>query len=86
MTKEVNGKPFPKVYPNPAKEKFVIALKGLGKVSVTIFDVLGKPIYNHSTIKETLEIDTNGRFKSGIYLIKVLSENHKVYHTKLVIH
>ncbi|MFD0835644.1 T9SS type A sorting domain-containing protein [Mariniflexile aquimaris] len=76
---------FIKVYPNPANDKFVLNFKGLGKASVSIYDILGKPVYTTTTTSDKIEIETGSKFQSGIYLIKVSDENQKVYHTKLVI-
>lgn len=76
---------FIKVYPNPATDKFVLNFRGLGKASVSIYDILGKPVYTTTTTSDKIEIETGSKFQSGIYLIKVSDENQKVYHTKLVI-
>lgn len=73
-----------KVYPNPANNKFTIALKGLGKAKVVINDMLGKVVYNNITSAKSLEVKRNENFTTGIYIIKVVA-NGKLYHSKLVI-
>ena len=74
-----------KVYPNPANNNFTIALNGFNSASVTICDILGKPVYRNKTNASSIQIENDGRFKSGMYLIKVVTENQRVYHNKLVI-
>jgi hypothetical protein len=74
-----------RVYPNPANNKFTIALKGLNKVDITIYNILGKPVYANSTNEGKIEIENDNRFQSGIYLIKVVDDYKRAYHSKLVI-
>jgi hypothetical protein len=74
-----------KVYPNPANNKFTIALKGLSKANIVISDMLGKTIYVNTTTSNTIQIHNYGRFKPGIYLIKVLGDDQSVYNSKLVV-
>ncbi|WP_282135197.1 T9SS type A sorting domain-containing protein [Seonamhaeicola maritimus] len=74
-----------RVFPNPANDNFTIALKNLGNVKVKIIDVLGKTIYESQSSGKNLQINNDGRFKSGIYLIKVIDNTNRVYHTRLVI-
>ena len=74
-----------KVYPNPANSNFTIALNGFNSASVTIYDILGKPVYRNKTNASSIQIENDGRFKSGMYLIKVVTDNQSVYHTKLVL-
>ncbi len=74
-----------KIYPNPAKNKFTIALRGLNKADITISDMLGKTIYMNSTTSDKIQINNDGRFKPGIYLIKVVADNQRIYNSKLVV-
>ena len=75
-----------KVYPNPANNKFTIALKGFNKAEVAIYDLLGKPVYKNSITNTSIQIEnTSNRFTSGLYLVRVVAEDQKVYHSKLVI-
>ncbi|TXG39501.1 T9SS type A sorting domain-containing protein [Seonamhaeicola maritimus] len=73
-----------RVFPNPANDNFTIGLKNLDNVKVKIFDVLGKTIFESQSSDENLKINNDGRFKSGIYLIKVIDNANRVYHTRLV--
>ncbi len=71
-----------KVYPNPSADRFTISFKNMNGVKVSIYDVLGKVVYQNSTNKDRLVVDND--FKSGIYLVKVIDDTNRVYHTKLV--
>ena len=74
-----------KIYPNPANNNFTIAIKGLNKAHVKIYNLLGKLIYETSIEKQITRIDNFGSFKSGIYLVKVIGDTQKIYNQKLVI-
>ncbi len=73
------------VFPNPAKDGFTIKMNAFGKAAITISDILGKTVYTNTVQANSIQIETTNRFKSGIYLIKVVGDSQKVYHTKLVI-
>jgi hypothetical protein len=65
------------IYPNPANDRITLNFGSpVEKAIISIFDVQGRLIISKSvanTAIENLEID---QFGSGIYLIKVASENH----------
>ena len=74
-----------KIYPNPAKNNFTIKFQNIDNVkNVEIYDILGKRVYQNSSLTNVLKIENTG-FKSGIYLIKTLLGNNKVMHTKLLV-
>ncbi len=74
-----------KVYPNPANNKFTIALNNIDNASISIYNILGKKVYQKFNVKESLEIMNNNRFETGIYLIRVTDSKQKIYYKKLVI-
>ncbi|MWW23188.1 Ig-like domain-containing protein [Algibacter lectus] len=74
-----------KVYPNPARNKFILVLSGFNSATVTIYDILGKPVYKSSTNSNRLEIENQGRFKKGVYFIEVLDVYQRINRTKLVV-
>ncbi|GAA4814733.1 hypothetical protein GCM10023330_23200 [Litoribaculum gwangyangense] len=75
-----------KVYPNPAKDSFTIALNKVSVAKVKIYNVLGKLIYQKETNDNNVEIKTDQMFNSGLYLIKIEDkETNRVFHTKLMI-
>jgi hypothetical protein len=74
-----------KVYPNPAKDAFKIQLQNISNAKVEIYNTLGKIVYKNSTKTGVVEVKSVHSLTSGVYLIKALLENNKVYHTKLVI-
>ncbi|WP_299064225.1 BNR-4 repeat-containing protein [uncultured Polaribacter sp.] len=73
------------IYPNPANNNFTIAVKGINKADIKIYNLIGKLIYQASTDKETTLINNFGKFKSGIYLVRVIGDNHNIYNQKLII-
>jgi|GEM_PF-2399601 len=73
------------IYPNPAKDTFTIALHNLNNAKVQIYNILGKVVYENSTSNGAIEIKSGHNLPSGIYLVKALADNNKVYHTKLII-
>lgn len=71
------------VYPNPAKNNFTISLENIETAKVAIYTILGKLVYKKSITKGVIHI--NDKLQSGVYLVKVFSENKKVCHSKLII-
>ncbi len=85
-TPEVEADAFSaKIFPNPANNEFTILLNGVNKANIVINDMLGKVIYQNSINSNRIEIENNGRFKSGLYIIKVVDDNQRVFHAKLMI-
>lgn len=74
-----------KVFPNPASQNFTVLLNGTNKATIVINDMLGKVVYQNTMDSNKIEIQNNGRFKSGLYLLKVIDDNQRVFHSKLVI-
>ena len=74
-----------KVYPNPAKERFTIKLQNITNAKVEIYNLMGKVVYQNDITNGAIDVKSGNNFSSGIYLIKVLTDDNKVYHTKLVI-
>ena len=72
------------VYPNPFENDFNILYNGEGLMSVSIYDVAGKLIYNKdhlfTTPQKTISVDA---ISSGVYLVK-LQSNKLNYFTKLI--
>jgi hypothetical protein len=75
-----------KTYPNPTSDNFTIKLNNIDNASISIYDVLGKMVYKKTHVNKSLEVVNQNRFKTGIYLIKVLDSNQKVHYNKLIIH
>ena len=72
------------VYPNPFESDFNILYNGEGLMSVSIYDVAGKLIYNKdhlfTTPQKTISVDG---ISSGVYLVR-LQSNKLNYFTKLI--
>lgn len=73
-----------KIYPNPAKNNFIISLKGIDKAVITIHDILGKTIYKNVTTNRSIELSTSNGFTAGMYIIRVISGG-QTYQNKLII-
>ena len=74
-----------KVFPNPAKEIFTISLNNIDQAKVIIYNTLGKSVYSGLTSNGSVQIENNRNFAPGLYLIKAISKDNKVYHSKLII-
>ncbi len=74
-----------KVYPNPAKEIFTISLNNIDQAKVIIYNTLGKSVYSGLTSNGSIQIENNRKFAPGLYMIKAISNDNKIYHSKLVI-
>ncbi|WP_186561800.1 T9SS type A sorting domain-containing protein [Hyunsoonleella aquatilis] len=74
-----------KIYPNPANDRFTIAFKNISNIEgVEIYSILGKRVYQNEFNGSDLVVES-ANFKAGVYLVKALADDNKVYHTKLVI-
>jgi hypothetical protein len=64
------------IYPNPTNSILNVEVKnGMSNGTIAVFDMLGKKIYNHSiTSNDISKIDVTN-WNSGLYLIKIASEN-----------
>lgn len=73
------------VYPNPSNGLFSIDLNGIENIkSLLIFDVTGKKVLQKSVLSEVTTIDMRS-FVSGIYFIKVVTDNRQ-YIQRLILH
>lgn len=73
-----------KIYPNPAKDAFTIAFKGIRNATVRISDMLGKVVYQTSTKDERIELSKADGFSTGLYIIQVSDENGRKSNKKLL--
>jgi hypothetical protein len=64
-----------KVYPNPASSKTNICVNGLdNKATITVSDMQGNIILSNQINNETYELNVEN-YASGVYFIKITSEN-----------
>lgn len=63
-----------KIYPNPASDFINIELKRNSSFSIDIFDELGQIVWREENKNDVVKIPTSN-FASGIYLIKIQTEN-----------
>ena len=74
------------VYPNPAKNQINISIKdGImeSPVCVSIYDILGKVIYNEFSSKNKITINSSD-WASGLYTLR-LEQNEKSIYKKIII-
>ncbi len=74
-----------KIYPNPADDFINIQIKNHlinPKFQVFIFDITGKNVFKKTFHKNLFQIDLSN-FKSGIYSLKIISENI-VFNKKII--
>lgn len=69
------------IYPNPSTGIFNIVSQQ--NISVEIYDLLGKLVYNQSLANGTNSIDISN-FNTGVYLLKVTDDNGKSESHKLI--
>lgn len=63
-----------KVYPNPAKDNWILSTKNIKMTSIQVFDMLGKNVL--SLKPNTSEAKINGaNLKSGLYFAKISTAN-----------
>ena len=75
------------VYPNPsATGVFTIVLPETAqKISLTVWDAMGKTCYSHVYAKGGLQTINLKRFAPGVYLLEAMEENGKLFTSRLVI-
>lgn len=73
------------VYPNPNKGSFNVQLKNNEAIKeVKIYDLRGSNVYTEFIQSNEIQIQTNN-LNAGLYFVYVVTENQKVYHTKIII-
>ncbi|MFD2727621.1 T9SS type A sorting domain-containing protein [Hyunsoonleella rubra] len=73
-----------KIYPNPVQDKFTINFQNINVTKVTIYNILGKVVYEKLTNSYgKLEVKEN--FESGVYLVKGFTGDNRMFHSKLIV-
>ena len=60
-------------------------MSNISEADVIIYNTFGKVVYKEKTNTGDIKFDNNNNLTPGIYLIKAISGDGKVYHTKLII-
>jgi hypothetical protein len=71
------------IFPNPANNS--ITIKGNGLNRVEIYDLQGRKLAEYNNIKDHLQINDLSKFESGVYFVKMYTENHQMATKRLVI-
>ncbi len=78
---EINLKPVPTIYPNPATKNLFISSNNEIVNTVTIFNHLGQKVIVKTTPTDKIDVSM---LKQGIYVIELVSNKYKTKH-KLII-
>ena len=63
------------IYPNPANEKITIEAQNINEIYIS--NVMGQKIYETSVNDDQVVVDVND-FPSGIYMIRVVTDEYEV--------
>lgn len=76
------------IYPNPANNQIIIQNNGMQNIkSVVFMDALGKIVHQMDPIIKSSEIEiSSGNFKTGIYQIKIMTEDNTFYKKLIIQH
>jgi len=74
VTDEIPGKKRLAIYPNPVQNNFTVHLPGDSKYVLTITDAEGKKVFETTTDKTILLINSSS-FSNGIYYVKATGTN-----------
>ena len=73
-------------YPNPASDHFTVGLPIIGNWDAYLYDLTGSLVYVQHTLNTSkIEITKQEGWNRGLYFIKIISENGKALHGKVVI-
>ncbi|MCL2074599.1 MAG: T9SS type A sorting domain-containing protein [Marinilabiliaceae bacterium] len=71
------------IYPNPATGS--VTISGVGLSRVEIYDIQGRKFAEYSDLKGTLFIDDLKKYESGVYVLKIWSEDGGLVVERLVV-
>ncbi len=74
-----------KIYPNPTTGSFTLKMPNSKIFNITIFNVLGSKVYQTTTAKNSIQINEHKKMTAGLYLVKVVLDNNKIYQSKLIV-
>lgn len=84
----IEGEPILKsvvIYPNPSGDIFNVVLNNAKIKSVVIFNSVGEMVWSKSDlIESSCSVDAS-QWDSGIYLVRVVSEDNEEFYSKVVI-
>jgi len=75
------------IYPNPARamQPIKMVTGEPGKYTVTVYDMNGRMI-NKVWVENMIEPLPAFQLKAGMYIIRIVSEDNKIYHQKLIVY
>lgn len=72
------------VCPNPIENNFAVSLQDMQMNDISIYNLNGQLVYNIQPKSKSVQLEKGDLFTNGIYVIKVIAENQKVYSQKLI--
>lgn len=87
-TTDFNANTYFTIYPNPSRGIINLTPKdaSLGELSVAIFDLTGKKVFevNEKNSTQTITMQTDGKLVAGMYLVKIQSSKGELF-SKVII-
>lgn len=87
-TTDFNANTYFTIYPNPSRGIINLTPKdaSLGELSVAIFDLTGKKVFevNEKNSTQTITLQTDGQLVAGMYIVKIQSSKGELF-SKIVI-
>ncbi len=80
-----DGLSLSRLYPNPAKDYFNISLMGIENPTVSIYDMKGNLVYRNYTNESLIRLSTYPTFRKGVYIVKIMGDDQRLYHQKLIV-
>lgn len=72
------------LYPNPTQGIVSLKVENMTIREVEVYDIFGKMIYSQTAVENELELDLTQN-QTGVYLVKITSENNRSITKKVVV-
>ncbi len=78
------------VYPNPVTDDAVIRLDhfasiGLNNLSINVYDINGKVVYNESNLQRSIIVLDRSLFSTGMYMVELTNNNKRIATKKIMV-
>ncbi|MGO1751480.1 MAG: T9SS type A sorting domain-containing protein, partial [Psychroflexus sp.] len=73
------------LWPNPTDGQFTVEGKNFGELQISIFDLIGREVYTQYKVKIGQPIELQDQLSSGIYIVKLKSQNQRLTTIKLLV-
>ena len=72
------------LYPNPTQGIVSLKVENMTIREVEVYDIFGKMIYSQTAVENELQLDLTQN-QTGVYLVKITSENNRSITKKVVV-